>query len=67
MTTSGGKDRGASRSRSLLKPRDAFLEEPLTPHADDFARGIQYDRDFIIIEPLGSKENHLGSHYHKKR
>ena len=46
--SSGGKNPGSTWARPLLEPAQALLEEPLTPHAYDFAPRIKPLRDFVI-------------------
>jgi hypothetical protein len=46
---------------SFLKPREAFFKETFSQHADNFTGRIKSICNFIIAEPLGGKENHLGT------
>jgi hypothetical protein len=62
-TSSGGKNPGSARARPLLEPAQALLEEPLTPHAYDFAPSIEPLRNFVVGKAFGSKQNHLGTHH----
>jgi hypothetical protein len=58
--TSGGKDRGAARARSLLQPGQAVVEEALAPEADHVATHRERGRDGVIALALRRQENHLG-------
>jgi hypothetical protein len=61
-TNSGGKNPGSARARPLVEPAQALLEEPLTPHAYDFAPVIEPLRNLVVGKTFSSKQNHLGTH-----
>jgi hypothetical protein len=59
--SSGGKNRGSPRARSLLQTADAFVEEPLAPQAHHVAADGQSCSDLIIGPALSGEENHPGA------
>jgi hypothetical protein len=66
-TTSGGKNSGATRSRTFLEARDPKLKEALSPEAHDVAADVETSRDLVIVEILGGEQDHLGSQDDKIR
>src|SRR3989337_3461497 len=52
-TSSGGKNPRAAGAGVLVKPRQALLEEPLSPLPDDLPSHIPAKRDLIGGQPLG--------------
>ena len=61
MSSSGGKNPGATRSDFLLKPRQTALKEALSPHAHHLAARAQARGNLIIAQPLGGEKDHLGA------
>src|SRR5712692_5333482 len=59
--SSGGKNRGSPRARSLLQTAHAFMEEPLAPQAHHVAADGESRSDLIIGQSLGGEENHPGA------
>ena len=60
MTTSGGKSPRPPRTSLILQPLQAFFEEALSPQAHDLPAGMQAGCNFVIAQPVGGKEDHLG-------
>jgi hypothetical protein len=58
--SSGGKNRGSSRARSLLQTSDALVEEPLAPQAHHVAADGERCSDLIIGAALGGEQHHSG-------
>jgi hypothetical protein len=58
---SGGKSPGPSRARALLETGEPFLEEALTPEGDDFPSRLKAASDLIILDSIGSEQDHPGS------
>src|SRR5690606_1418624 len=61
-TSSGGESPGASRAGPLVEPRYSLPEKALTPLADHLATRIEPRCDFVVVQPLGGHQNHLGPH-----
>jgi len=59
--SSGGKNRGSSRARSLLQAAHALVEEPLAPQAHHVAADREGRPDLIVGPALGGEENHPGA------
>jgi hypothetical protein len=59
--SSGGKNRGSPRARSLLQTADALVEESLAPQAHHVAADRESCSDLIIGPALGGEENHPGA------
>jgi hypothetical protein len=59
ITTSGGKNPGASRAVSIIESRQAVFEEALPPETNNFASGIQSLGNLIVAQSLCSQEDHL--------
>src|SRR6266540_3502450 len=59
-TTSGGKDRRASRPGPLLQPRKAVLEEPLAPLGHHLPAGVQAGGDLVVVQAPGRQQDDLG-------
>src|SRR5512134_2636806 len=62
-TTSGGKNRGATRSRALFQACQALVKEAFAPKTNDVAAHRQGGSDFVIGEPLRSQEDYSGTNY----
>jgi hypothetical protein len=60
-TTSGGKAGWSPASRFLIEARQAVLEEPLAPLADDLPRGIETGGDELVRERLGREQDQFGA------
>jgi hypothetical protein len=56
----GGKARRPSPAGLLFQARQPLLEEPLSPLADDLPRGVETGSDLIVVQTLGSIEDHFG-------
>ena len=61
--TSGGKDRGTTSAGAFLEAREAFLEEPFAPLADNLAARVESRGNLIVGESFGGKEDDLGPDY----
>jgi hypothetical protein len=59
--SSGGKNRGSPRARSLLQTAHALVEEPLAPQAHHVAADGESGPDLIIGQALRGQENHPGA------
>src|SRR5438093_3358281 len=59
--SSGGKNRGSPRARSLLQTAHTLVEEPLAPQAHHVAADGESGPDLIIGQAVGGKENHSGA------
>jgi hypothetical protein len=62
-TTSGGKSRGPSGSRSLQEAGQALPVASFAPFGDDLARGVQTSGDLVVGQPLGGQQHDLGSYH----
>lgn len=60
-TSAGGKNPGPARAGALLQAGQAFLEKPLSPHADDFATSVESCGNLIVGQTTGRQQNHLGA------
>jgi len=67
MTTSGGENPGASGAVSIVEPRQALLEETLSPETRHFAARIQTFSDFFVATSFMSQEDDLCTLYQKIR
>ena len=59
-TTSGGESPGASGPGALLKSRQAFVEEPFPPMADDLPPRVAPRGNLVVLQSLCGQEDHLG-------
>jgi hypothetical protein len=59
--TLGRKAGWTPATRFLVEAREALLEEPVAPLADDLSRGIQPRADLIVAETSGRQEDDLGA------
>jgi hypothetical protein len=59
ITTSGGKNPGATRAILIRKPRQALFKETLPPEADNFSFRIQSVSNLVVPQSLCSKEDDL--------
>jgi hypothetical protein len=60
-TSSGGKNPGTTRAGTLVQTGQPLFEEALSPHAHNFATGVEARSDLIIGQALGGKKNHPGA------
>ena len=60
-TTPGGKAGRAPAAWLFLKPREAVLEEAMTPLADDLPWGIEPCRDLVVAQAIRREEHDLGA------
>jgi hypothetical protein len=61
MTILGGKAGGPATPGLFVQPREALLEEALSPLRDDLAGYVQASCDLIVAQPLGGVEHNLGA------
>jgi hypothetical protein len=62
-TTSGGKNRGAARTWSLLQAWQALVKEAFAPKTNDVAAHRQRGGDFVIGQTLRRQKDHSGTKY----
>jgi hypothetical protein len=60
-TTLGGKAGWSPASQFLLEAREALVEEPVAPLADNLSRGIQACRNDIVGQARGGQQDQLGA------
>jgi hypothetical protein len=60
-TSSGGKNPGSAGSFRVFQACQSFLEEPLSPAADDLTSRTEPLGDLVIGEALLGEEDHPGA------
>jgi hypothetical protein len=63
VTTRGGKSRGSTSAGTILKSREALLEEALAPLAHDGTWHVETLSDLLVLETLGGEQHDLGTHH----